>query len=121
MILFLRCSAVPLSENIQRILDRIRDRHERPTSPQVCEVHYPDGIVPVVLTRNLIIAGRYGYGTFNRAQLEAIGIAWKDTRRKGWIDRNCGRVVTAEEYARFIELKKTDAAEFPLVTGEAEF
>lgn len=83
----------------------------------------PSEAIPVVLTPALIRAGRYAKGTFNRAQLEAIGITWKDRSRKGWIQRNAGRVVTAEQYARFLELRKDVLAPslFPLAAGEAQF
>lgn len=58
----------------------------------------------ITLTRDLIFAGQSEAGGWNRAQLEAIGITWKDLRRGGWIERNCGRVVGRVEYRLFLSL-----------------
>lgn len=64
-----------------------------------------DGSGYVVLTRELIHAGaKTGY--WNKEQLAAIGILWGDTKRSGWIARNCGRRVTEASYRRFMALAR---------------
>ena len=58
----------------------------------------------ITLTRDLIFAGQSEAGGWNRAQLEAIGITWKDMKKGGWINRHCGRTVTRKEYHLFLAL-----------------
>lgn len=57
----------------------------------------------VILTRELIHAGKNGPGGWNAAQLAAIGIF--NVTQKGWIERACGKVVSAEAYQRFLSMR----------------
>lgn len=41
-----------------------------------------------------------GFGTWNRAQLAILGIAW-DGRRKGWVSSVIGQVLSDAEALRF--------------------
>lgn len=94
-----------LPPEVRAILERCRKIPTPPPEPTLVP-ELPSGPIPVVLTRNLIHAGKSAAGGWNKAQLAAIGIAWSELRHRGWIDRNVGRVVTADEYAEFIELRK---------------
>lgn len=58
----------------------------------------------ITLTRDLIFAGQSEAGGWNRVQLEAIGITWKDKSVSGWIERNCGRTVSRDAYHLFLAL-----------------
>lgn len=58
----------------------------------------------ITLTRELIFAGQSEAGGWNRVQLEAIGITWKDKSVSGWIERNCGRTVSRDAYHLFLAL-----------------
>ena len=57
-----------------------------------------------VLTREIIFKGQSAAGGWNRKQVEAIGIAWRELT-PGWIDRACGREVPQAAVDRFLELR----------------
>ena len=66
----------------------------------------------VILTPELIHAGKSEAGGWNRGQLEAIGIPWSEIRIKGWMDRASGRVVTRAAYDMFLALTGQTNAKF---------
>jgi hypothetical protein len=110
-----------LSTEVLTILERCRKIPVLDASDPMPITQFDAGLVE--LTAELIHAGRSDAGGWNRRQLAAIGIAWKDLTR-GWISRHTGRVVTREQYDEFLELRgvtKAKAMEDGLFSLDSEF
>jgi hypothetical protein len=104
-----------LPPEVIAILNRVRSRHGRPLLGPDGKAERPSRTLAdslpsepnrVTLTRELIHAGNSAAGGWNKAQLACIGIAWNELSRPGWIDRNVGREVTADQYRRFLGLRR---------------
>ena len=57
----------------------------------------------IELTVNNIKAGASYKGGWSKAQLSILGVNWP--LKKGWIGRIAGKIITKEQYDRFLSLK----------------
>lgn len=59
----------------------------------------------MILTREMVLAGRSKRGGWTRAQLKTLGVAWPP--RQGWLDALSGTEVSEAVYERFMALQKS--------------
>jgi hypothetical protein len=59
----------------------------------------------MVVTKELILAGKTGSGGWKAKQLKIIGVSWPP--EKGWMDRAVGRLISNEDADRFVSYKGT--------------
>jgi len=73
---------------------------QKKSKPKPVVLEMDDEINGVMITRQFIQANKTRGGSWMRAQLSVIGVAWPP--RNGWIDRVCGNVITHKQAQVFM-------------------
>jgi len=73
---------------------------QKKSKPKPVVLEMDDEINGVMITRQFIQANKTRGGSWMRAQLNVIGVAWPP--RNGWIDRVCGNVITHKQAQVFM-------------------
>ena len=71
----------------------------------------------IILTKELIHAGKTDKGGFTSAQIEYLGFCFGEK----WIDRCIGKKLTQKEYLKFLSYKLVDAKQLKSLKKNNEF